>query len=110
MTGGSPMKRIRRINWGVAITSLAFAVSCSGGGCGGCASLEPIPGGFPPAERNLNAVQVRVSQTGVAAITADPAKLIDGIAGGMNGVLAFNAPVSCGGSTPTCCPGGQPQN
>ncbi len=105
------MKRNRRrVNWVVVVTSLVFAVSCSGGGCGGCAAFEPIPGGFPAAERNPNAVQVRVSQTGLAAITADPAKLITAIAGGMNGVLSFNAPVSCSGSTPTCCPGGNPQN
>lgn len=104
------MKRLHRVDWVVVIASLVFAVSCSGGGCGGCATFEPIPGGFPAAERNPNAVQVRVSQTGLAAITADPAKLITAIAGGMNGVLAFNAPVNCGGSTPTCCPNGQPQN
>ncbi len=104
------MKRIRRVNWVVIAASLVFAVSCGGGGCGGCASFEPIPGGFPAAERNPNAVQVRVSQTGIAAITADPAKLITALAGGMNGVLAFNAPVNCSGNTPTCCPGGQPQN
>jgi MYXO-CTERM domain-containing protein len=94
----------------VVLTSLVFAVSCSGGGCGGCAAFEPIPGGFPAAERTPNAVQVRVSQSGIAAITADPAKLITAIAGGMNGVLSFNAPVNCSGSTPTCCPGGNPKD
>lgn len=110
MIGGLLMKRVRRIDWVVVITSLVFAVSCSGGGCGGCAALEPIPGGFPAVERTPNAVQLRVSQTGLAAITADPARIITAVAGGMNGVLQFNAPVNCGGSTPTCCPNGQPQN
>ncbi|HWO27094.1 MAG TPA: hypothetical protein VNO30_50535 [Kofleriaceae bacterium] len=97
-----------RVDWLLVIASIVFAVSCSGGGCGGCAAFEPIPGGFPAAERNPNAVQVRVSQTGIAAITADPAKIITALAGGTNGVLAFDAPVNCSGSTPTCCPGGNP--
>jgi hypothetical protein len=99
-----------RVDWLLVIASIVFAVSCSGGGCGGCAAFEPIPGGFPAAERNPNAVQVRVSQTGIAAITADPAKIITALAGGTNGVLSFNAPVNCSGSTPTCCPGGNPVN
>jgi hypothetical protein len=70
--------------------------------------MEPIPGGFPVAKRHANAGQVRVSASGLAAITADPAALIGSIAGGSNGVLSFNVPASCSGSTPICCPGGTP--
>jgi hypothetical protein len=44
----------------------------------------------------------------VAEITADPAKIINALAGGTNGILAFDAPVNCSGSTPTCCPNGTP--
>src|SRR5690242_10187044 len=108
--GVMPMKRVRRrFDWVVVITALVFAASCGGGGCGGCSTFESIPGGFPAAKRNPNAVQVRVSQSGLAAIAADPAALIGAVAGGMNGVIQFNAPVNCSGSTPTCCPGGVPQ-
>src|SRR5439155_5826216 len=88
-----------------------FGFGCSGGGCGGCFSLEPIPGGFDPAKRAPNAVQARVSQSGFAVLTADPAKVIGPLLGGAtNGVIKFPAPASCGGSTPICCPGGTPNN
>jgi hypothetical protein len=97
-----------RIDLFVVITSIVFAVSCGGGGCGGCAAFEPIPGGFPAAKRNPNAAQVRVTQAGLAAVEANPAGLLGTIGGGMGGILKFNAPANCGGSTPICCPGGNP--
>jgi MYXO-CTERM domain-containing protein len=101
----------RRINWIIVITSIVLATSCGGGGCGGC-GMEPIPGGFPANKRNANAVQVRVTSSGLASVASDPAALLSGIAGGGGppGVLKFNAPSSCGGTTPTCCPGGNPIN
>ncbi len=102
------MKRVQ-IDWFVVITALLFAFGCGGGGCGGC-GMEPIPGGFPSAKRNPNAAQVRVTQSGLAAVSANPAALLSGIGGGMNGTLDFNVPANCGGSTPVCCPGGQPKN
>ncbi len=101
--------KLLRLDWFVVVTSIVFAASCGGGGCGGCSSLEPIPGGFSPSKRTPNAAQVRVSSTGLAAIAADPAGLVGSLVGGTNGVLQFNAPVSCGGTTPTCCPGGNPK-
>src|SRR5512138_1175392 len=104
MSGG-----IRRIDWIVVILAVATAMGCGGGGCGGCATFEPIPGGFPANKRTPNAVQVRVTQTGLQAIEANPAALLGSVGGGMNGVLKFNAPASCGGSTPICCPGGVPK-
>jgi hypothetical protein len=100
-----------RLDWFVLIASIVCAVSCGGGGCGGCAGFEPIPGGFPAEKRTPNATQVRVSSTGLAAITADPATLLGSLTGGAaDGVLQFNAPVNCGGSTPTCCPDGRPRD
>lgn len=99
--------RARRFDWSLLVLALALATGC-GGGCGGCSALEPIPGGFPLAKRTPNAVQVRVTSTGLAAISADPAALLGSVAGGMNGVLSFSAPAQCGGSTPLCCPNGQP--
>jgi MYXO-CTERM domain-containing protein len=99
----------RRIDWIVVLTALAFAVGCSGGGCGGCAGMEPIPGGFVPAKRNANAVQLRISDAALAKISADPAAIIGPLVGGaMNGVIDFNVPASCGGGTEICCVNGQP--
>lgn len=52
--------------------------------------MEPIPGGFPSAERQSNAVQIRVSDTGLTAITNNPAALISGFGSGpAPGVVEF---------------------
>ena len=104
-------QKIRRsVDWVVLITAIVFAVGCSGGGCGGCAGMEPTPGGFPVAQRNPNAVQLRVTNTALAKITADPAAIIGPLVGNaMNGVIDFNVPASCGGSTEICCVNNQPQ-
>ncbi|MDQ3338126.1 MAG: hypothetical protein M4D80_23420 [Myxococcota bacterium] len=100
----------RRIDWFVVITAILFAVGCSGGGCGGCAGMEPTPGGFPVAKRNPNAVQLRVTNTALAKISANPAAIIGPLVGGaMNGVIDFNVPASCGGSTEICCVNNMPQ-
>jgi hypothetical protein len=101
-----------RMDWFVLIASIVCSVSCGGGGCGGCAAFEPIPGGFPSAKRTPNATQVRVSSTGFSAIAADPATLIGSLTGdgASDGILRFNAPVNCGGGTPTCCPDGRPRD
>jgi len=97
-----------RLDWFVVVTSIVLSVSCSGGGCGGCAALEPTPGGFPAAKRTPNASQLRVSSSGFTAITANPGTLLGSIlGGGAGGVVKFNAPVNCGGTIPTCCPGGR---
>jgi hypothetical protein len=84
------------------------AVVASSGCGGGCSSLEPIPGGFPAAARTPNAAQVRVSQSGLATVAADPAALLGGLLGGSG--LSFDVPSSCGGSPAVCCPGGNPQS
>jgi hypothetical protein len=99
-----------RIDWFVVVTALALSVGCGGGGCGGCTTFSPIPGGFDPIKRAPNAVQARVSPTGLTSISNNVASLVDGVAGGMNGVVKFNVPAGCSGSTPICCPGGVPQN
>ena len=56
-------------------TIVLAAVAASSGCGGGCSSLEPIPGGFPSAARTPNAGQVRISQSGLATVAADPAAL-----------------------------------
>lgn len=88
------------------IVSLLIA-GCSGDGC---SCVEPIPGGFPDDQRVDNAIQVRVSDRGLAAVEADPAGLLGGLIGGTGapGVVEFPVPSSCGGDTEVCCPGGNP--
>jgi MYXO-CTERM domain-containing protein len=83
---------------------LASTYGCQGNGC---SCMTPIPGGFPSADRTANEAQVRVSSTGVTAITADPEALVGALVG--SGGLSFNVPADCAGSTPVCCPGGNPQ-
>src|SRR5687768_11744019 len=102
-------QKIRRVDWVVVLTALVLAVGCSGGGCGSCAGMEPIPGGFQAAKRNNNAVQIRVADSLFTKIEADPAGFIGPLAGGaMNGVVEFNIPASCGGSVEICCNNGVP--
>jgi hypothetical protein len=102
------MKRAR-IDWLVVAVALLFSFGC-GGGCGGCAGMEPIPGGFPAAERTPNAGQIRVTQSAIAKVTADPAAVLGPLVGGaMNGIITFPIPPSCGGNPTICCPNGQPQ-
>ncbi|MCA9679496.1 MAG: hypothetical protein KC464_30980, partial [Myxococcales bacterium] len=67
--------------------------------------MTPIPGGFPAAERTPNAGQLRISQTGLAAVTADPAALVAGLLGG---ALTFDVPADCSGTPTVCCQNGQP--
>lgn len=84
---------------------LVFALLLAGCSGNGCSCLTATPGGFPSAEREPNAAQVRVSSTGLAAVTADPGALIAALTGGP---LTFDVPENCGGSPSTCCPGGNP--
>jgi hypothetical protein len=76
-----------------------FIAACGGDGC---ACVSPIPGGFPPEERVANAVQVRVSDTGIAALEADPGALIGGLVGDGGAVITFDVPPSCG-DPKICC-------
>jgi len=41
--------------------------------------MEPIPGGFPAAARTPNGGQVRVTQSGLATLTEDPAAFLGGL-------------------------------
>lgn len=102
-----PAMRVHRLLHWFLVASVAYAIAaCGGGGCGGCATLEPTPGGFPAAKRNANATQVRVTQSGFASIAADPAALVGGLLGG--GGLSFPVPGQCGGNPEICCANGQP--
>src|SRR5690606_36584512 len=81
----------------IATFALALA-ACSGGGCG---CMATTPGGFPAAERVDNAVRLRVTSSGLAAVEADPASLVDSLLGTEGG--EFEVPASCGGNPEVCC-------
>ncbi len=86
----------------LVVIAIAIATGCSGGGCGGC-GVEPIPGGFALGKRTANAGQVRLSTSGIAKITADPAAVLGPLLGtGSGGTVEFPVPSSCSG-TKICC-------
>lgn len=94
----------RRALFQTSLVAIALS-GCSGGGCGGCDSMEPIPGGFPGTLRSANAIQVRLTSSAIAAIEADPALLVGNFLGG--GGLTIDIPASC--SDPEiCCDNGVP--
>src|SRR5262249_25229251 len=77
-------------------------------GCGnGCSCMAPIPGGSPPSARTPKMGQIRVSSSGLASVSSNPAALVSALTGGP---LQFNVPSSCGGTPALCCPGGSPQD
>src|SRR5690348_6373763 len=101
--------RVTRFDLLVVITAPFFAVSGCGGGCSGC-GMAPIPGGFSATKRAPNAGQIRIAKKGLDAVSTNAGALVGALGGGSNGMLSFNVPATCGGSTPVCCPGGNPQN
>src|SRR5688500_15098259 len=104
-----PLMGTRRVDWTLIILAIVVAFGCDGGGCGGCAGVEPIPGGFQAAKRNPNAAQVRVSSGAIAKIEANPAGSRGPLVGGAtNCVIEFNIPASCGGNAEICCVNNQP--
>lgn len=64
-----------------------------GGGCGGCACLEPLEGGFPVDELANSAGQLRVTGTGLDFIETNMAPILGSFVG-----------MTCPGEVP--CPGG----
>jgi MYXO-CTERM domain-containing protein len=89
------------------LTVLATLVAggCAGDGCGGC--VAPTPGGFPPDDRIANAGQLRLTNSAIDALEADPAALVASFLGSDE----FDIPPVCGGEDPyVCCTegGGQP--
>ncbi len=94
-----------RIDW-IVIAVAFFAMSCSGGGCGGCASMQPIPGGFVAAKRHPNAAQLRLATSALAKLEADPATLVGSLLGSGSGPVTFNIPGNCGADPQICCVNG----
>lgn len=81
-----------------------IAGGCGGGGCDGCGGMSAIPGGFPAESRSANAIQVRVTETALDTLEADPAALVGPLLGqeGLN----IDIPASCGSDPEICCEGG----
>lgn len=87
--------------WGVQVLVALGVASCAGDGCD---CVTPIPQGFPSSERVPNAVQLRLSETGLEAVQADPAALVGGLVGDGMG-LTFDVPPACGAdeNPQICC-------
>ncbi|MFN0250392.1 MAG: MYXO-CTERM sorting domain-containing protein [Kofleriaceae bacterium] len=85
------MKKIRVDSFVLTVAALIAFGGC-GGGCDSC-GMQPIPGGFPSAKRTGEAVQVRITPTGLGKITADPAGVIGPLLGSANnGVIQVPFP------------------
>ncbi len=102
-TRNTRARRTRLAAW-VPWLAVSFAFGCTGNGC---SCLSPIPGGYPAAERDPNAVQARISETGLTAIEADPAALVGGLMG-TGTDLTFDIPPACDADPYICCEGGVP--
>lgn len=91
----------RAHGWMFATGLLAMIISgCAGDGCT-CAG--PIPGGFPPEERAANALQLRISDSGLAVLAEDPNALVRNLLGDQG--LVFDIPPACepGDNPKICC-------
>jgi hypothetical protein len=89
---------------GLATGLLVIASACgSTGGCQGCAT-DPIPGGFNQQHRFDNAMQVRLSSSGIDFMEQNFESLVSTL---VPGGLSFTIPpTGCsGGSQKICCSG-----
>lgn len=78
------------------VLSVLIAGGCAGGGC---SCMQPSPNGFPSTERTPNAIQVRLSESGVSFLEANATTVIESL---VPGGLTF--PVeTCGGNPEVCC-------
>lgn len=97
----------------LAFTSLA---ACSGDGCGGCAGIERIPGGYPRDKAIEAAGAVRITRPGLDLIASEAPRLAGDFLGAQDGVLTFDLPKTTmaekvAGFEITICddgPGGEP--
>ena len=85
--------------WRQALVVVLFLLiaSCSGGGCSsGCSScgIEPLPAGFPSTNTIPNAASARVTQQGLAFLSANIGTLATSLLGrsGTPGVIDFDIP------------------
>jgi hypothetical protein len=74
-----------------------LVASCSGGGCSGCGScagMTPLPGGFPTDRAVENAASVRVSRTGLDFLEKELGPIAAKISGAPDGKMTFPIPSS----------------
>lgn len=94
----------RAVLWrlGLGLTAWAFATACgsTGGGCGGCNAQE-IPGGFPQEHRFDNAMQVRLSNSGITFMEQNFGSLIEQL---VPGGLSFDIPSTSSSGMEVCTP------
>jgi hypothetical protein len=87
----------------LAVAALAFATACSSTGCQGC-TPTPIPGGFPQEQRFDNAMQVRLSETGLGFIEKNFESMVKMLV--PNGLTFTIPPTDCASSDQKiCCSG-----
>lgn len=90
----------REQTWGRVWWSVAFVVtmgSCAGDGC---ACMGEIPGGFPADERQVNAVQARVTPSALQFLSDNFDVLEDQL---FPDGLEFDVPPSCNTDPKVCC-------
>lgn len=71
-----------------------LVASCSGGGCGGCAGMTPLPGGFPTDKAVENAASVRISRPGLDFMEKEIPTVLASLMGTPDGVFDFEVPPS----------------
>lgn len=90
----------RRRNCNRLLVIVSLYLIAAGCGGGGCSCLSPLPNGFPSQDRHANAIQARLTTTGVAFIENNASALVGALVpGGLN----FDIPESCGGNPEVCC-------
>ncbi len=72
--------------------------ACSGGSCSGCggSAVQPIPGGFPIAERIDNAAQARLTTSGIQFVQDNISAIIETL---VPGGLDFAIPAASGSTS-----------
>ncbi|RYZ62734.1 MAG: hypothetical protein EOP08_11880, partial [Proteobacteria bacterium] len=99
-----------------ALLAFSSLAACAGDGCGGCAGIERIPGGYPRDKAIEGAGAIRVTRPGLDLIAAEAPKLAGNFLGAADGNLTFDLPKTtlpekAAGFEITICndgPGGDP--
>jgi hypothetical protein len=61
------------------VFAMTAAVNCESGGCAGCATMEPVEGGFPLEQAIENGVQIRITESGLSFIEGNAAQMMGGL-------------------------------
>ncbi len=104
---------LSRIRLLFGLVFFLLVASCSGGGCGGCAGMTPLPGGFRTDKSVENAASVRVSRPGIDFLEKELGPLAAKALNTPNGIMMFSIPETkfdSGSLSGTICPGGPDPN